>query len=68
MPPGRRKKLRPKHKRHTTTTARSFTLPLTLVARMERFGIGQTERTGQKFNYSAYLTLVLDADLAKRGF
>ena len=68
MKPGRRKKLNPKHKRNTTTMARSFTFPLTLLARMERFGIGQTERTGQRFNYSAYLTLVLDADLAKRGF
>jgi hypothetical protein len=66
--PGRRKNVRPKHKRQTTTTARTFTFPVALLARLERFGIGQAERTGQRFNYSAYLTLILDADLAKRGF
>lgn len=69
MKPGRRgKKLNPKHKRKTSTTARSFTFPVALLARMERFGLGQTERTGQRFNFSAYLTLILDADLTKRGF
>lgn len=67
MKPGRRKKLKPK-KRQNTTVARAFSLPVALIARLERFGLGQTERTGVRFNFSAYVTLVLDADLARRGF
>lgn len=60
--------MKAKTKRQGTTTARTFTFPVALLARMERFGIGQSERTGQRFNYSAYMTLVLDADLTRRGF
>jgi hypothetical protein len=67
MKPGRRKKLKPK-KPQRKAVARAFSLPVSLIARLERFGIGQAERTGVRFNYSAYVALVLDADLAKRGF
>lgn len=68
MKPGRRRNIKPKNKRNVTTTARTFTFPVDLLARLGRFGVGQSERTGQRFNYSAYLTLILDADLTKRGF
>jgi len=68
MRPGRGKRTKPKQRRSQTANARAFSLPISLIARLERFGLGQTERTGVRFNYSAYVTLVLDADLTKRGF
>jgi len=68
MRPGRGKRTKPKQRGTATSNARAFSLPVALLARLERFGLGQTERTGVRFNYSAYVALVLDADLARRGF
>ena len=67
--PGRpRKKIGPRPVRAVSTTARAFSFPVALLARLDRFGLGQTERVGKRFNFSAYVTLVIDADLSKRGF
>ena len=68
MRPGRGRRTQPKKRSASSATARAFSLPTSLLARLERFGLGQTERTGVRFNYSAYVALVLDADLTKRGF
>jgi hypothetical protein len=67
--PGRpRKKIGTRPIRAVSTTARAFSFPVALLARLDRFGLGQTERAGKRFNFSAYVTLVIDADLTKRGF
>jgi len=67
--PGRpRKKIGTRPIRAVSTTARAFSFPVALLTRLDRFGLGQTERVGKRFNFSAYVTLVIDADLAKRGF
>ena len=69
MKPGRpRKKIGTRPVRAVSTTARAFSFPVALLARLDRFGLGQTERAGKRFNFSAYVTLVIDADLTKRGF
>jgi hypothetical protein len=67
--PGRpRKKIGTRPIRAVSTTARAFSFPVALLARLDRFGLGQTERAGKRFNFSAYVSLVIDADLTKRGF
>lgn len=65
---GRKKKTQERLKPGTRTFARSFTFPVTVLDRLERFAVGHAERTATRFNYSAYLTAILDADLRKRGF
>lgn len=65
---GRKKKTQERLKRGTRALARSFTFPISLLERMERFAVGHAERTATRFNYSAYMTAILDDDLRKRGF
>jgi len=65
---GRKKKTQERLKRGTRAFARSFTFPVSLLERLERFAVGHAERTATRFNYSAYMTAILDADLRKRGF
>jgi hypothetical protein len=65
---GRKKKTQERLKRGTRALARSFTFPLTLLERLEHFAVGHAERTATRFNYSAYMVTILDADLRKRGF
>jgi len=64
----RAKKKKPHKRRQDTVLGRSFCFPLSLIARLDRFGAAQAERTDQRFNYSVYMTAILDADLTKRGF
>ena len=54
--------------REGSKVVRTFAIPPDVNERLFRFAVGHAERTGTTFNYSAYITTVLDDDLRKRGF
>jgi len=64
----RSQKAKDVRKKGSGSVARAFTFPIDLFDRLERFAVGHAERTATRFNYSAYVTAILDADLRKRGF
>ena len=65
---GRRRRRKPKKVREGSKVVRTFAIPPDVNERLFRFAVGHAERTGTTFNYSAYITTVLDDDLRKRGF
>lgn len=64
----RSQKAKDVRKKGRGSVARAFTFPIDLFDRLERFAVGHAERTATRFNYSAYMVAILDADLRKRGF
>jgi hypothetical protein len=65
---GRRRRRKPKKVREGAKVVRAFSIPPDVNERLFRFAVGHAERNGTTFNYSAYITTVLDDDLRKRGF